>query len=501
MLNQTPSLSRILVMVAFALSCFGILLYLWISFGGSLPLKPQSYRFKAALPEATALVREADVRIAGVNVGRVKTQQYEAGSTSQIVEMELEPRFAPIPEDTRAILRQKSLLGETYIELTPGSPSAPKLDENELLTRNNVEATTELDEIQRVFDPETKRAFRSWVNATGEGIRAGTGENLNDALGNLPGFARDGADVLTVLDEQDQALRQFISNSGEVFGALSERRGQLRSLIVNSNRVFSATAAEKEALAETFQELPGFLDESRRTLVRLEEFARDTDPLITDLKPVAEDLGPTIRDLGALAPDLEQLLRDLRPLIAESRATLPQAARYLRGLRQVTAGIRTFFPELNPLLSFLNFNQEAIAMFLREGGGASNYQLPAGDAPGGREGKMGALAQIALINDETLGTNNKRRSDDRGNAYPAPNAYRRAQSFGTIESFDCKQPDGPGRGGPQRDPDPTNGGGAPPCFVAPPSLFNGKQFPQPQRGVTPRRQAPKASEGIRPARP
>src|SRR5207249_7224520 len=71
MQKQAPSLGRILTMVLFALSCFGLLLFLWLSFGGSIPLEPQKYRIKVAFPEATQLGLEADVRVAGVSVGKV----------------------------------------------------------------------------------------------------------------------------------------------------------------------------------------------------------------------------------------------------------------------------------------------------------------------------------------------------------------------------------------------------------------------------------------------
>ena len=39
--KQAPSTGRLLTMVAFAASCLGLLLFLWISFGGSTSLSPQ----------------------------------------------------------------------------------------------------------------------------------------------------------------------------------------------------------------------------------------------------------------------------------------------------------------------------------------------------------------------------------------------------------------------------------------------------------------------------
>ena len=73
MQKAAPSFGRIAVMAGFALSCFGLLLFLWLAFGGNIPLKPKGYRFTASFSEATQLAQEADVRISGVPVGKVKT--------------------------------------------------------------------------------------------------------------------------------------------------------------------------------------------------------------------------------------------------------------------------------------------------------------------------------------------------------------------------------------------------------------------------------------------
>src|SRR3954449_3436570 len=116
-------------MAGFALSCFGLLLFLWIAFGGSIPLKPKGYRFTASFAEATQLSQEADVRISGVPVGKVKTITPDQRTGRSDVAIELESRYAPLPSDARAILRQKTLLGETYVELTRGTKGAKPVPE------------------------------------------------------------------------------------------------------------------------------------------------------------------------------------------------------------------------------------------------------------------------------------------------------------------------------------------------------------------------------------
>jgi phospholipid/cholesterol/gamma-HCH transport system substrate-binding protein len=495
MQKQAPSLGRILAMVVFAMSCFGLLLFLWLSFGGPIPLRPQGYRFEAAFPEAATLAQEADVRIAGVNVGRVKKKELQrAGRT--LVTLELEARYAPIPEDTRAILRQKTLLGETYVELSTGTNTrgVKKLADGGRLENARIERTVELDDIFGSFDKPTRRAFQTWVRGTGQAIRGGRGQDLNDAIGNLARFATDGADVLGVLNEQEEAVHNLVKNTGVVFAALNERYGQLGDLIVNSNNVFEALASVNDALAETFLILPTFLRESRLTFRRLDRFAINTRPLVRDLKPVADDLGPTIRDVGALAPDLEQLFRDLDPLITVSNRFLPDAVRILDGARPVFRGLHVFLQELNPVIAFANFEQEVLAGFFSNGGSATNYRLP--DLVGGTSH---VLSQYGINNNRSLSLNTASPSYERANAYIAPNAYMRALGLGVIEPFEsCAHADA-------RE-NPIDGGGPPgsppeqpPCFVAPKFLYGGTTYPKVERGeatlVAPPRGA-ESTEGL-----
>src|SRR5918912_2242284 len=107
MQKQAPTLGRLLVMVGFALSCFGLLLFLWLAFGGPVPLKPKGYRFEVSFKEAGQLAQEADVRISGVSVGKVKAIVPDKQTGLSDATIQLDERYAPLPRDTRAMLRQK----------------------------------------------------------------------------------------------------------------------------------------------------------------------------------------------------------------------------------------------------------------------------------------------------------------------------------------------------------------------------------------------------------
>src|SRR6266480_2863175 len=197
MQKQAPTLGRLLVMVGFALSCFGLLLFLWLAFGGPIPLKPKGYRFQASFGEATQLAKEADVRISGVSVGKVKDIQTDKQTGRSDATIELDSKYAPLPKDSRATLRQKTLLGETYVELTPGHKTVGTVPENGDLAASRVSPTVELDEIFRAFDPKTRHAFQVWMEQQAAGIR-GRGQDINDALGNLAPFATDTTQLLRI---------------------------------------------------------------------------------------------------------------------------------------------------------------------------------------------------------------------------------------------------------------------------------------------------------------
>ena len=125
--KQAPSVGRILTMLAFAGSCVGLLIYLWLSFGGATPFAGQGYLLKAEFPSAVELATQADVRISGVSVGKVISVSMDQHTGLTKAVMRIDSRYVPRPADTRALLRAKTLLGETYIELTPGSQHGPKL--------------------------------------------------------------------------------------------------------------------------------------------------------------------------------------------------------------------------------------------------------------------------------------------------------------------------------------------------------------------------------------
>ncbi len=422
MIKQTPSLGRILAMVAFALSCFGILIFLWLNFGGSVPLRPEGYRLEVQFPEATQLAQEADVRISGVRVGKVKrTQPNEITGLTDTV-LEIDARYAPIPRDTRAILRQKTLLGETYVELSPGTggPAEDMLSDGGRLPAGQVAETVQLDEILRTFDPETRRAFSVWLDQQGQAVQ-GQAQQINDSLALLTPFAEETDDVLKVLRVQGGATRRLVRDTGVVFEALTERKGQFRDLISNSNRVWEAVAARDAELADTFRVFPTFLRESRTTTERTTRFALEADPLVDQLRPAARELSPTLIDLDRLAPDLRGFFRDLDPLVRVSRRGLPATEQVLDNTRPILARLDPFLRQLTPVVDYLGLYRREIAAFFGNDAAATQ----AAGTGFSSSDSIHFLRVMNPLNPETMTGYPTRLGTSRSNAYTEPGAYDR----------------------------------------------------------------------------
>jgi phospholipid/cholesterol/gamma-HCH transport system substrate-binding protein len=450
MQKQAPSIGRIMVAVGFTLSCFALLLFLWVTFGGPVPFKPASYRFTADFPEAITLQKEADVRIGGVSVGKVKDlslapesecRENPAACNTTRATIEVEPQYAPISSDAQAILRQKTLLGETYVELTTGSQTAPQdestttaqagtidvgqisgddapepIEEGGHLAQSQVQDQTQIDEIFQGFDEPTRQAFQSWMQNSALAVN-GRGLDLNDAFGNLGPFASDASDVLGTLRQQELALRSLVRDTGSVFAALTEHDQALAGAIVGANRTFGALASQSEALADTFRIFPTFENESRLTLDRLKGFAEDARPLFHDLKPVARDLSPTLRDVRKLAPEARTLFKNLDPLVKVSATGLPSLRNFVRELRPVMDGLDPFLANFNPLLRWLDYQAPVVTDFLSNPSSSTADFLPFQEGQGA---PLHLSRQMTIFTAESLAIHQNRLHTNRGNGYLQP---------------------------------------------------------------------------------
>src|SRR5437588_4818840 len=207
MVTQAPRRSSVVIAAAFVLSCIGLMIFVWTQFAGTIPFAPAGYRIHAVFPETGQLVPGADVRVSGVNVGKVTNVQPEG--VNSLVTMDLKQQYAPVPQDTHAVLRLKTLLGEGYIQLSTGTGSGAKLPDGGTIPRDHIQPTVSLDQALDSFDPSTQRALQQFLNGSFTALE-GRGQDLNFAIGNLDPTLTDLNAFVGVLNQQQGNVQSLV---------------------------------------------------------------------------------------------------------------------------------------------------------------------------------------------------------------------------------------------------------------------------------------------------
>jgi phospholipid/cholesterol/gamma-HCH transport system substrate-binding protein len=456
MITQAPHRSAMAVAGLFVLACVGLIIYVWTQFGGSLPLHPKGYRFHAGFTQASELVARADVRMAGVNVGRVvavRRRGLRADAT-----IELDARYAPLSSDARAILRQKTLLGETFVALTPGSARAPKLPEGGRLADSRIADTQQLDTVLGTFDASTQRNLRRMLQGLSTALQ-GRGADLNSALGNLDPAVGSFADVASIVDRQRSSFRRVIRDTGVVLQTLGDRRADLATLVGAGDRVLSSTAARNRKLTATVRALPPFLDQLRSTLRVLDATGARAAPTLAALRPAAPLLRPALSELIALSPAIRGLMREIGPVIDLSQRALPAATRLVSATVPFIDQLEAAADQVTPAVELTQLYGPTMTTVLANLGAA--YQAKTQLADGTMIHYLRTL--LAFSNESNVGTATQRPGSNRHNAYPAPGVLDAVGKDG-IAASDCAN---------VNNPTPVPGAG-PPCHVQPPLRFGAR---------------------------
>jgi phospholipid/cholesterol/gamma-HCH transport system substrate-binding protein len=437
MSKRAPSTTQLLIITGFALSCFGILLFLWVTFGGSTPFRAKTYEVKIPFNEATQLAEQSDVRISGVNVGKVQSIELAPNGRQALATAAIDAGYAPLPESTRAILRTKTLLGETYIELTPGSREGPELDDGGTLPEANVAESVQLDEIFRTFNGRTRGAFQEWMQQAALAIN-GQGQSLSYALGSIEPTFTELDKLFRVLDSQRLAVGQLFRNGATTFQSLRGQNGELANLIRSSNAVFSTTAQRNRDIEALFRAFPTFLDESQLTFNRLKGFSVNADPLMKQLVPAAEQLSPTLISLSKLAPESKALFEGLGPVIKRAPSGFTAFRKLFRDeFPPLLRAVDPFVRNLNPILVGLGLYKTELTSFFANLAATFSGELPPPEGAPADAERPHYLRVVGGMNPETITTYPRRLAINRNSAYSPP---RWAENLvAGLPSFETRQ--------------------------------------------------------------
>ncbi|MCK9248059.1 MAG: MCE family protein [Solirubrobacteraceae bacterium] len=275
----------------------------------------ETYDITARVDDAKKLTTGTDVRIAGKRVGQVndiRADEDPDGRPYASLSLQLDRVIAPLPADTTARIRPRSVLGAKFVELIPGD-SARSIPAGGTIRRARTSAATDLDEVTAAFDAGTRRGVRQIITELSTGL-AGRGASFNAALVRFPPVLDDATRAFRVLNDPRTDLGGFVRGLASLLTAIEPRAGDLRPLLRDARTTFAALADEGTALRRTLAALPSTLDEADRASVALRPVLRDATELASALRPGLRELRPAARELRIAAVRGTPVLRRARIL-------------------------------------------------------------------------------------------------------------------------------------------------------------------------------------------
>jgi virulence factor Mce-like protein len=315
----------------------------YLAFAQNVPFVGGKYELKAVFENAASVQPRSPVRIAGVQVGEVKG--VEPRGEAAVVTMEIDDAGLPIHEDAELKVRPRIFLeGNFFVELEPGSPSAPELDSGETLPLAQTASPVQIDEVLTTLQSDPRADLQVVLRELGgalndeptaaedadqdpdvEGETAA--EALNDATRESAEAFRSTALVNdALLGTELHDLSRLIAGAGRVSAALASRERTLQSLLTSFNRTTQALASEDDELRRSVALLPQVLERANPALDALNTafpstraFAREVLPGVRETPATLDASFPWISQTRRLVSpaELQGLVNDLRPAIGD----------------------------------------------------------------------------------------------------------------------------------------------------------------------------------------
>jgi len=409
---------------AFGLVCFfgfaiGAAVYL-LDRVGTHVIPQGSYSIQADVPNAVALAGDADVRQAGVRIGRVSGIR-EHGQLIQL-RLDIDEKHAPVYRNATTLVRAKSIAEENYIELDPGTPNAGRVPEGGRITvARNLEATQN-DDVFSIFDRMRRASVRRTLGGLADGLEGKGGRDLNRTVEAMSAIVDDASPFARILAEKRASVARLVDSFGIVTAALGDREEAIRSLTRSAKTASEAVAVRDEQLKATIDALPGFLRQSRATSLKLGSFSTGATPVMRDLRGAMEDLVPVMRELRPASVEGRAALASLERFARAGTPTFRALPRFDRSLSSFVPPFERFLRELNPLVKHLDPYWREISTWFALAGAAVDNTDKIGHVarvllPVSRSSLPGTLPpDVEKVVDQLMGGFDTRGS----NAFPKP---------------------------------------------------------------------------------
>jgi phospholipid/cholesterol/gamma-HCH transport system substrate-binding protein len=422
-MRRTPRSPFAIGLIAAAV--IAVLVYL--GFTKDIPFT-RPFEVNATFQSANSIRPDAPVRIAGVDVGKVKEVKPQDGGDGAVVVLQIDDDGLPLHADATAKIRPRIFLeGNFFVDLEPGSPEAPELDDGDTLAITQTATPVQLDEVLTSLQSDARADLKDVLDglavaltseptaaedADSDPLSRGetAAESFNDAYDDIPAAERSTAQVFEAFlgVEPGRDLSRLIDGAARTSAALIRNENALQGLITNFNATTAAFASEAGNLQASIRELAPTLENANRALASLNEafpptraFAREILPGVRETPatiaaafPWIDQARPWVSDdeLGGLARELSPATADFARLTDEAIQLLPQTDLASKCARDVilptgdvviqdefTTGVENYKEFFYTLVGLSgegqNFDGNGMYVRFRTGGGTQTLSL------------------------------------------------------------------------------------------------------------------------------
>lgn len=382
--HRLPKVGLVLALICSALALISFALLNEAFEGPSLlrAVTPDKYELEARFDDAEGLPTKQPVLVHGVQVGKVTAIEFERETSTALVTFTVDEELLSVHDDASVVIGERTLLGDPFLNLDPGTATAPELESGGSV---RTAGSVDFDEGFDFLDADGRRDLGSTIATLGRATASPyAGSDLNATMGHLARTVAEVRDLTDALHGQEAEITGLVSGSAVVVGELGRREEALRRVVGSGRAALDALATDTESIETAVAELPPLLDAGIESLQLGRPLLREAQPLLAELRRAAPDLAPAIADLGPLASDTVEVVKGV--------SGLPQLRQLLRVVvlsGPAVPGLEASVRNLIPVLRYAAPRTPGVVSFFSNVVSATDH----GDADG-------AWARFAILFDE-----------------------------------------------------------------------------------------------------
>jgi virulence factor Mce-like protein len=329
---------------------------------GASDQKSEGRTYRLKFDNAFGLVKGGDFRVGGVNAGQTtdfEVEKRKGESPKAVVTVQVtKPGFEDFRRDATCEVRPQSLIGEYYVDCQPGK-SDERLGDGGTVPVEQTSSTIPTDIVNNIMRRPYRERLRLIVTELGTGL-AGRPDDLQEVLRRAHPGLRETSKVLRVLGDQNEVIKNFITDSDTVVAELEKNKRDVARWVREAGDAAEISATRRDELRASFERFPDFLDELRPTMARLGELADEQTPLLADLERAAPDLDTFFTRIGPFSEASRPAVRSLGDAGAVGTRAFREGRQEIAELRTLAAGAPALGKPLRQFLQTIDDRKRAI---------------------------------------------------------------------------------------------------------------------------------------------